>query len=173
MEFDIQNSQIVSIKDEKTFESLFRAHYNSLAFFALRYVKDEDIAEEIVQEMFSNFWIKSDSIHVQTSVKSYLFGAVRNACLNYLKHQKIKQSYADNVKMMINKGDDTDTLELDELKEIVKTDNTEAIKTKLEEVKKVSQELGIKMYEQSAKEQAEKNDAEPKVVDAEVVNDSG
>ena len=117
MEFDIQNSQIVSIKDEKTFESLFRAHYNSLAFFALRYVKDEDIAEEIVQEMFSNFWIKSDSIHVQTSVKSYLFGAVRNACLNYLKHQKIKQSYADNVKMMINKGDDTDTLELDELKE--------------------------------------------------------
>jgi molecular chaperone DnaK len=85
--------------------------------------------------------------------------------------EKLLAEYKDKV--------DKETLgkiqkEIDELKEILKSDNTEQIKQKLETVQKVSQELGVKIYEQSAKEQAEKNNAnnEPKVVDAEVVNDA-
>jgi len=65
--------------------------------------------------------------------------------------------------------------EIDELKETLKTNNTEAIKRKLESIQKVSQEIGVKIYEQSAKEQAEKAnaDSKPKVMEAEVVGDSG
>jgi RNA polymerase sigma-70 factor (ECF subfamily) len=79
-------------------------------------VKSHDTAEEIVQEMFSSIWIKVESIEIRTSVKSYLFGAVRNACLNYLKHQKIERKYEEHE---LHKPDfhDIDFLELDELQD--------------------------------------------------------
>ncbi|MDO8556423.1 MAG: molecular chaperone DnaK [Nanoarchaeota archaeon] len=59
--------------------------------------------------------------------------------------------------------------EIDGLKEVLKGNDSNLIKEKLELFKKVSQELGIKMYEQAAKE---KNAADGKVVDAEVVEDT-
>ena len=59
--------------------------------------------------------------------------------------------------------------EIDGLKEVLKGNDSNLIKEKLELFKKVSQELGIKMYEQAAKE---KSAADGKVVDAEVVEDT-
>jgi RNA polymerase sigma-70 factor, ECF subfamily len=108
---------IVNIADEKVFEGIFREHYSGLASFALKYVKDTEIAEEIVQELFSDMWIKTDLLKIKTSVKSYLFGAVRNACLNYIKHQKVEQKYADRTRYVAPVGESTDFLELEELKE--------------------------------------------------------
>ena len=65
--------------------------------------------------------------------------------------------------------------ELAELKELMKEEDVEKIKSKLKEIQKISQEVGTKMYEQAAKEQAaaeeDKDNSEEKVVDAEVVED--
>ena len=60
--------------------------------------------------------------------------------------------------------------EIGELKEALKTDDVEKIQEKLTEVQTVSQELGVKMYEQAAEEAKEEN-SEPGVVDAEVVEE--
>ena len=65
--------------------------------------------------------------------------------------------------------------ELAELKELMKEEDVEKIKSKLKEIQKISQEVGTKMYEQAAKEQAaaeeDKDNSEEKVVDAEVGED--
>lgn len=118
--FGILNSdaiQLLDLSNEKVFEVIFKDHYNQLVHFALRYVSDDEVAEELVQETFSNIWIKAESIKVKTSLKSYLFGAIRNACLNYLKHEKVKQAYAANELFTSYEADEFDFLELDELKE--------------------------------------------------------
>lgn len=105
---------IPDLTNEAVFESLFRTHYAPLATFALRYVSDRELAEEIVQEMFTNLWSGARDIQIKTSVKSYLFGSVRNACLNYLKHQKVKEAYAQSQWNRME-FDATDYIELDEL----------------------------------------------------------
>lgn len=107
------------ISNEKVFEAIFRNHYEQLVHFALRYVRDDEVAEDLVQETFSNVWIKADAIQVRTTLKSYLFGAVRNACLNHLKHEKVKLAYATNELFVVNEADEADFLELDELKECI------------------------------------------------------
>ncbi len=80
-------------------------------------MKDTEAAEEIVQELFSDMWIKTDLLKIKTSIKSYLFGAVRNACLNHIKHQKVEQKYVDRTRFTAQQDDATDFLELDELRE--------------------------------------------------------
>lgn len=114
---DTTGKEILSISDEKVFESIFKAHYEHLVHFALKYVLEDDLAEEVVQDVFSNLWIKADSIVIRTSLKSYLFGAVRNACLNYLKHQKVRLAYATAQQSASSPSSEADFLELDELKE--------------------------------------------------------
>ncbi|MCG8306866.1 MAG: RNA polymerase sigma-70 factor [Cytophagales bacterium] len=79
--------------DEQVFEKLFRDQYPVLCGYARKYLDDMDQAEEIVQEMFFNFWQKRKKLEINTSIEAYLFRSVRNACLNYLKHLKIREEH--------------------------------------------------------------------------------
>lgn len=46
-----------------------------------------------MQEMFFSFWQKKEKLEINTSLEAYLFRSVRNSCLNYLKHLKIREQY--------------------------------------------------------------------------------
>lgn len=78
------------------YEELFRKYYRPLCLFALKYLRDPDEAEEIVQEMFVRIWQKKENLVIATSLKSYLYQAVRNICLNHLKHEAVKLEYQKN-----------------------------------------------------------------------------
>ncbi|MFY0685627.1 MAG: RNA polymerase sigma-70 factor [Cyclobacteriaceae bacterium] len=106
---------LTDLSDESVFESVFHELYAPLAGFALKYVNDSDVAEEIVQDTFTSVWVKVNQIQIQTTVKSYLYGAVRNACLNYLKHNQIIHVHQQYVKRQGVQTDAIDFLELEEL----------------------------------------------------------
>lgn len=67
---------------------LFKEHFKPLCFLAQRYVKDLDMAREIVQESFMSLWTKRDTIDISKPVKPYLSTSVHNKCLNYLRDSK-------------------------------------------------------------------------------------
>jgi RNA polymerase sigma-70 factor (ECF subfamily) len=75
------------------FESIFKEHYPELCGFANKFLRDLDAAEEIVQSIFVKLWENRSEITVGNNVRSYLFSAVRNGCLNQIKHLKIKEEY--------------------------------------------------------------------------------
>lgn len=109
--------------DKQSFEILFRTHFKGLTFFALEYVKDYEIAREIVQEVFVNLWEKRSSIDPEKSPKSYLGTSVRNRCLNYLRDQK---KYYPDILEMESIGPDEEYSEMDKL-------ITDELKAKIEE----------------------------------------
>ena len=80
--------------DEVVFESVFKDYYSRLCNYAHGFIDDVDEAEEMVQNTFFTLWENRDRIDIQTSVKSYLYRAVHNNCLNRLKHVKVKKSYS-------------------------------------------------------------------------------
>ena len=80
--------------DEKAFESLFHKYYGLLCAYAARVIDDHDAAEELVQDFFVKLWEKREQLSVEISVKNYLFRSVKNHCINYIQHNKIKLKYA-------------------------------------------------------------------------------
>ncbi len=74
---------------------LFKTYYKSLCQYAYSFLNDKDEAEEVVQATFIGVWDKRNSIEIQTSMKSYLYRMVRNACLNVIKHVKVKKAHAN------------------------------------------------------------------------------
>lgn len=79
--------------DERAFELVFRSLYAILCTFANKYLKDTDQAEEVVQEVFYNYWNKRESLEITGILDAYLYSSVRNACLNHLKHQDVRKAY--------------------------------------------------------------------------------
>ena len=80
--------------DITAFEMIFKTYYQPLCNYAYSFVHDRDEAEEIVQTTFLSVWEKKDNLAINTGVKPYLYAMVRNAALNVLKHEKIKQQHA-------------------------------------------------------------------------------
>ena len=61
--------------------------------YALKFVGDENVALDLVQDVFTLFWEKNKFGIDEKHSKAYLFNAVRNACYNHLKHEKVVQKH--------------------------------------------------------------------------------
>lgn len=83
--------------NERVFEVVFRKHYQALCNYAFGLLKDMDDAEEIVQGMFLKLWDQRQDLEITVSLKSYLYRAVHNTCLNRIKHLKIQDNYRQHV----------------------------------------------------------------------------
>jgi RNA polymerase sigma-70 factor (ECF subfamily) len=71
---------------------LFRKYYNGLCSHAVRFVYSMEIAEDIVGDIFFDFWKNKLYEQVHHSFNAYLYRTVRNRCLNYLKSNLYLQS---------------------------------------------------------------------------------
>jgi RNA polymerase sigma-70 factor (ECF subfamily) len=78
--------------DEETYVQLFRQYYISLCAYSRRYVGRKDVAEEIVSEVFFKIWESRKSLQIKTSINAYLFKAVCNNSLYYLRNLKKEES---------------------------------------------------------------------------------
>lgn len=82
----------------KSFEILFKDYYEDLCLYANHYLKDLDMAEEAVQDVFFNIWNNRVHINIKQSVKSYLYISTRNKCLKIIRSQNMASQYSDYVK---------------------------------------------------------------------------
>lgn len=83
--------------NKKGFEILFRTYYKRLCAYAVSFVTINNVAEDIVSDVFVNLWEKKGSLNITKSVSSYLFQAVKNSCINYLNREKSrKQLVSEN-----------------------------------------------------------------------------
>jgi RNA polymerase sigma-70 factor, ECF subfamily len=83
-----QNPSLNSLNDNTEFENLFTKWFKGMQGYAFSILRDENAAEEIVQQVFYTIWVKQLHREVKGSIKAYLYKSVYNQCMNYLKHQK-------------------------------------------------------------------------------------
>jgi RNA polymerase sigma-70 factor (ECF subfamily) len=98
----IGNTEVILTKAH--FENLFFEAYADLCAYAKLFVNDLDEAEEIVQDIFVKFWENRSEIEILASSRAYLFKAVRNSCLNFIKHRKIEDSYKQQNQAIRDEG---------------------------------------------------------------------
>ena len=101
--------------NERVFETIFRKHYQSLCNYACGILKDMDDAEEVVQSIFLKFWEQREGIEINVSLKSYLYRAVHNTCLNRLKHLKIQEVHKQYVGNYYEENHDSATELMDKV----------------------------------------------------------
>ena len=86
-EQDLEFFQLVKSNDLQAYETIFKKYYQELYRFAYNYLRDQVPAEEMAQEVFLYIWEKRKQIEIKTTLKTYLYSAVKNKCLNYIKYE--------------------------------------------------------------------------------------
>ena len=71
--------------DEDAFCELYAAYKNRLLYFAMKFVKSREFAEDIFQDAFTVVWQSRRFINPDASFPSYLYTIVRNRILNQIR----------------------------------------------------------------------------------------
>ncbi|MFT5886266.1 MAG: RNA polymerase sigma-70 factor (ECF subfamily) [Arcticibacterium sp.] len=95
---DTEQSYLVDIRagNRAAFEAVFRTYYEDLSRYAFSILKRREESEDLVQQVFVNFWEKREQTIISGSLKSYLFRSIHNQSLNLIKHEKVKANYVEH-----------------------------------------------------------------------------
>ena len=135
--------------DVKAFEDLFHQYYPGMCSYAESLTKKQEIAEEVVQDVFYNIWKNKNDLRITSSWQSYLYRAVFNNSMMYLRKAKrelsLDERWAENkVQATENPSLELDAKELNALilytmqKLPERTREIKALKISLEEFSKIA-----------------------------------
>lgn len=74
--------------DEKAFKEFFMIFYEEILRFLYFYVWDEEIAKDLAQDVFINFWKARNRIDIFQNPKGYLYRIARNIAINHIERRK-------------------------------------------------------------------------------------
>lgn len=81
--------------DEEAFAELYDRYFNVLYNFTYSKIDNQFITQEIVQELFVEFWQKRKIRNIKLC-RPYLFGMVRNLILMYYRKEFTRQKHYQN-----------------------------------------------------------------------------
>ena len=128
--------------DENAFCELYAAYKNRLIYFAMRFLKSREYAEDVFQDAFAVVWQTRRFINPDTSFSSYLYTIVRNRILNQLRDMANEDQLKEQIlSQAIDSTNETNNhILLNDLKEII-AHALEQLTPRQREVFKMSREL--------------------------------
>ena len=87
------------------FDAIFRTYYQQMFRYARKFVDSEDHAHNIVQDIFTTVYEKNIYQKSIEILKPYLFNAVRNGCLNHIKHEKVVRRHHSEVSLRLREDE--------------------------------------------------------------------
>ena len=102
--YHISGNLVKEIKEgnEHSFKLLFTTLWNPLLNFTFRIVKDVQIAENILQDIFAHLWQNRQNLDEEGNLKSYLYTSAKNKALNHLKRPDTYFESTDDNEYLLN-----------------------------------------------------------------------
>lgn len=84
----------ISGNDKQAFDTFFVRYYARLKYFVMGICGDEDLAENTVQDIFMNIWIRRHDLQSIRSIESYLFTCAHHSAISLLQKMEREQHLA-------------------------------------------------------------------------------
>jgi RNA polymerase sigma-70 factor (ECF subfamily) len=136
---------LIQKDDRVAFYHLYERYCNRLFGFVLRYVKQKENAEEIVQEVFVKIWESRNRINVYSSFESFLFTVAYNSTISMLRKKANETKYIEHLKSLqhINSSPDLiDEIHFNELNSRVQS-LLDELTPRQKEIFQLSREEGL------------------------------
>ncbi|MGX5820897.1 RNA polymerase sigma factor [Chitinophaga lutea] len=93
---DQQLAGLLRTGDQAAFAQIYERHWRIIYAHVYKMLLDEEDAKDIVQEVFSEIWLKRETGDY-TNLGGYLYVAARNKVLNAIKKSKYRSAYLDSL----------------------------------------------------------------------------
>lgn len=79
--------------DHSSYELLFIAYHPKIYHFLCGFIKNEEEAYDMTQEIFYKVWVNREMMGEVKSFKAYLFTMARHMIYNHYEHNLVKEKY--------------------------------------------------------------------------------
>ena len=88
------------------FKHFFKEHFSKFFAFTSRFINDPYVREDIVQETFIVVWSRHlKMFDSEASLQAFIYRTLRNKCLDYIRHEKIKERYSSEFSKELETSD--------------------------------------------------------------------
>lgn len=92
MEIETNILSALKAGKEEGLNRLYSSFFHPLCVFGCRFVGEEEVVADVVQEIFIKVWERRKNFDSIYSIRSFMYVSVRNACLNYKRdHLRIQR----------------------------------------------------------------------------------
>lgn len=102
-----------SFSKTSRFEQLYKENYARLYYYAFRFITDEEVCKDIVNDVFEKAWLHFEDLKPDTAT-AYLYVQTRNRCLDHLRHRQVEEQYADFYRIVTEEDADIAPDEMEE-----------------------------------------------------------
>src|SRR5690606_30276673 len=121
---DIDLLHLLKNGDSKGFEIIYDHFVDRLFHYVYSRVKNKEVSEEIVKEIFVSLWTKRLTLTIATSLDASLFGAAKFSVLTRIRSERVRQTYAANFTAFSEKHFDNSTEEIMNFKDLQRSIDT-------------------------------------------------
>jgi RNA polymerase sigma-70 factor (family 1) len=102
--------------DENAFEEIFYRYYKHLLAIGIKFLKNPDLAEDAVQDIFLKLWDHRDSLNETYAIKNFLSVSMKNHVLNVIRnhHQSIWEYLSSEMEELNGEETTNDTFQFQE-----------------------------------------------------------
>ncbi|RCR67202.1 RNA polymerase sigma-70 factor [Larkinella punicea] len=102
--------------DENAFEEIFYRYYKHLLAIGIKFLKNPDLAEDAVQDIFLKLWDHRDALNESYSIKNFLSVSMKNHVLNVIRnnHQSIWEYLSAEMEELNGEDTTSDAFQLQE-----------------------------------------------------------
>ncbi len=91
--------------DPKSFEHIYRKYAPKIYGLCYHKLRDEELAREIVQEIFKSLWEKKDTLKISSSLEHYLIRAAKYKVIDQIREKISHHSHITFMKENISLSD--------------------------------------------------------------------
>lgn len=86
--------------DTFAFSELYNRYWDKLFGAAFKRVRSVETAEEIVQDLFTDLWMRRKALDIKAELPIYLYSAIRYRVINHMHKEMLKLSFEKNGSVM-------------------------------------------------------------------------
>lgn len=82
--------------DKDAFKSLYDRYGKKIYYFSLRFLGNNQEAEDLVQTVFINLWLNRKMLDERQEIRSYIYKSAVNSIYNIIKGRSVRARYSES-----------------------------------------------------------------------------
>lgn len=104
----LTDSQLISQLKKgggSAYQEIYSRYWILLLRHSQKMLGDQDLAMDVVQDIFTSLWINRVNLDLRGGLSAYLYTAVRNRTIDVINKSKLQQKYMESLQGYIDKGE--------------------------------------------------------------------
>lgn len=102
---DAELFELLKSGDKEAFAEIYQRYWTILFLHSRKILRNDEEAEDVVQELFSNLWLKRESITINISLSVYLYHSARYKVLNIIERRRVVNDYLLSLQNFMKEGE--------------------------------------------------------------------